>query len=172
MWWQTRKRDQDIDRELQSDLELEEEEQREQGIAPEEARHAALRAFECTLEYVDDVGKVVGVNGVSARPSLEFLERLAEVVEDLLVDELDRAVRCQNRNESGNPVDDVVESELALHGALVAASLLTPKIASVRPDVRSRETSRKCAECRLKRSEILTHSPLPNPRSFCGGKLA
>jgi len=45
MWWQTRKRDQDIDRELQSDLDLEEEEQREQGVAPEEARHAALRAF-------------------------------------------------------------------------------------------------------------------------------
>jgi hypothetical protein len=45
MWWQTRKRDQDIDRELQSDLDLEEEDQREQGVAPEEARHAALRAF-------------------------------------------------------------------------------------------------------------------------------
>lgn len=45
MWWQTRKRDQDIDRELQSDLDLEEEEQREQGVAPEESRHAAMRAF-------------------------------------------------------------------------------------------------------------------------------
>jgi hypothetical protein len=56
------------------------------------------------------------VNGVGARPPLELFERLAEVVKDLLVDELDRSVRCQNRNESGNPVDDVVESELALHG--------------------------------------------------------
>ena len=45
MWWQSRKRDQDIERELRSDLELEEEEQRERGIAPEEARYAALRAF-------------------------------------------------------------------------------------------------------------------------------
>src|SRR6266496_1753327 len=45
MWWQSRKRDQDIERELQSDLDVEEEEQREQGVAPEEARHAALRAF-------------------------------------------------------------------------------------------------------------------------------
>jgi predicted permease len=44
-WWQIRKRDQDIDRELQSDLDVEEAEQREQGVAPEEARHAALRAF-------------------------------------------------------------------------------------------------------------------------------
>jgi predicted permease len=45
MWWQIRKRDQDIERELQSDLEVEEEEQREQGVAPQEARYAALRAF-------------------------------------------------------------------------------------------------------------------------------
>ena len=45
MWWQSRKRDQDIERELQSDLDVEGEEQRDQGVAPEEARHAALRAF-------------------------------------------------------------------------------------------------------------------------------
>jgi predicted permease len=45
MWWQTKKRDQDVERELESDLDLEEEEQREQGVSPEEARHAALRAF-------------------------------------------------------------------------------------------------------------------------------
>jgi putative ABC transport system permease protein len=44
-WRWTRKRDADLERELQSDLQLEEEEQREHGIAPEEARYAALRAF-------------------------------------------------------------------------------------------------------------------------------
>ena len=44
-WWQIRKRDADVERELQSDLELEEEEQREQGVPPEEARYAALRSF-------------------------------------------------------------------------------------------------------------------------------
>jgi predicted permease len=44
-WWQIRKRDKDVERELQSDLDLEEEEQRERGLLPEEARHAALRAF-------------------------------------------------------------------------------------------------------------------------------
>jgi predicted permease len=44
-WWQSRKRDADLERELQSDLELEEEEQRERGLSPEEARYAALRAF-------------------------------------------------------------------------------------------------------------------------------
>lgn len=44
-WWQPRKRDADVARELQSDLDLEEEEQRERGVPPQEARHAALRAF-------------------------------------------------------------------------------------------------------------------------------
>jgi putative ABC transport system permease protein len=44
MWWQSSKRNRDIDRELESDLELEEEEQREGGASPEEAHYAALRA--------------------------------------------------------------------------------------------------------------------------------
>jgi predicted permease len=44
-WWRIRKRDADLERELRSDLELEEEEQREAGISGEDARFAALRAF-------------------------------------------------------------------------------------------------------------------------------
>jgi predicted permease len=44
-WWQLKKRDGDLERELQSDLELEEEEQRERGLSQEEARYAARRAF-------------------------------------------------------------------------------------------------------------------------------
>src|SRR5882672_10174183 len=44
-WWQIKKRDADLERELRSDLELEEEEQREGGISEEEAHYAALRAF-------------------------------------------------------------------------------------------------------------------------------
>src|SRR5215469_12077209 len=44
-WWQIRKRNAEVDRELQSDLDLEEEEQRERGVSPQEAGHAALRAF-------------------------------------------------------------------------------------------------------------------------------
>jgi predicted permease len=44
-WWQIKKRDADLERELRSDLELEEEEQREGGASGEEARYAALRAF-------------------------------------------------------------------------------------------------------------------------------
>src|SRR5215470_961358 len=44
-WWRIGKREADLERELQSDLQLEEEEQREDGVASEEARYAALRAF-------------------------------------------------------------------------------------------------------------------------------
>ena len=44
-WWQIKKRDADLERELRSDLELEEEEQREKGLPPDEARYAARRAF-------------------------------------------------------------------------------------------------------------------------------
>ena len=44
-WWQIRKRNEELERELRSDLELEEEEQREGGLTAEEARYAALRAF-------------------------------------------------------------------------------------------------------------------------------
>jgi hypothetical protein len=48
-WWQgrkeTAKRDADLERELHSDMELEEEEQRERGLSAEEARYAAQRAF-------------------------------------------------------------------------------------------------------------------------------
>jgi hypothetical protein len=43
-WWPTRKRDEDLERELQSDLELEEEEQRERGLPPNETRSAASSA--------------------------------------------------------------------------------------------------------------------------------
>jgi len=44
-WWRMKKRDADLERELRSDLELEEEEQRENGAPADEARYAALRAF-------------------------------------------------------------------------------------------------------------------------------
>ncbi|HEY6850245.1 MAG TPA: ABC transporter permease [Terracidiphilus sp.] len=44
-WWPMKKRNVDLERELRSDLELEEEEQRESGLSSEEARYAARRAF-------------------------------------------------------------------------------------------------------------------------------
>lgn len=43
-WWQIRKREDDLQRELQSDLELEEEEQQERGLPVEDARYAVQRS--------------------------------------------------------------------------------------------------------------------------------
>src|SRR5215831_14580690 len=46
MRWRPRKHsEQDLERELRNDLELETQEQREKGLSPEDARYAALRAF-------------------------------------------------------------------------------------------------------------------------------
>ena len=45
MRWRRKQREQDLERELRSDLELEAEEQLEKGLSPEDARYAALRAF-------------------------------------------------------------------------------------------------------------------------------
>jgi macrolide transport system ATP-binding/permease protein len=56
-WWQIRKREADLERELQSDLELEEEEQRTNGLSAEEANQAARRAFGNTTlirEHIHD----------------------------------------------------------------------------------------------------------------------
>jgi hypothetical protein len=52
-WWQIKKRDADLERELRSDLELEEEEQREGSISGEEARYATLRALVILLLFAN-----------------------------------------------------------------------------------------------------------------------
>jgi hypothetical protein len=44
-WWQIKKREADLERELESDLEMEEEDQRDRGASSEEARYAARRAL-------------------------------------------------------------------------------------------------------------------------------
>jgi predicted permease len=44
-WWRHREREQDLEREIRSDLELEAEEQEANGLSPQDARYAARRAF-------------------------------------------------------------------------------------------------------------------------------
>ena len=79
-WWQIRKREADVERELQSDLELEEEEQREHGVPPEEARRAALRSFGNPTLISEQTRAVWSWNGLEAlardlRFSLRTLRR-------------------------------------------------------------------------------------------------
>jgi hypothetical protein len=44
-WFKRKEREEDLERELRSDLELEASEYQENGLSPEDARYAALRAF-------------------------------------------------------------------------------------------------------------------------------
>ncbi len=44
-WWRRKEREQDLERELRADLELEAAEQQANGLSADDARHAALRAF-------------------------------------------------------------------------------------------------------------------------------
>lgn len=61
MFWRRRKnRDDDLERELRSDIELEAEEQRESGLSAEEAQYAAKRAFGNTTFTKDEVREMWG----------------------------------------------------------------------------------------------------------------
>jgi predicted permease len=62
-WWQRRAREEDLERELRSDLELEAEEQLERGLSPEEARYAAQRAFGNITYVKEEVRQMWGWSG-------------------------------------------------------------------------------------------------------------
>jgi hypothetical protein len=66
-WWRRRGREEDLERELRSDLELEAAEQQESGLSAEQARYAALRALGNTTLVKEEVRRTWGW------PSVEFL---------------------------------------------------------------------------------------------------
>lgn len=59
-WWRRRQRDQDLERELRADLDLEAAEQQEHGLSAEEARYAAQRAFGNVALIKEDTRAVWG----------------------------------------------------------------------------------------------------------------
>jgi hypothetical protein len=59
LWWR-KDREQDLEREIRSDLELEAEEQQENGLSPEDARYAAKRAFGNTTFVKEEVRAMWG----------------------------------------------------------------------------------------------------------------
>src|SRR2546427_11530118 len=68
-WWRRGEREHDLERELRSDIELEAEEQREDGLSPEDARYAARRAFGNQALVKEEVREMWG---------WMFLERLKQ----------------------------------------------------------------------------------------------
>src|SRR5262245_37370022 len=73
--------DHDLDRELRAHLELEVEEQRESGLSPQEARHAAQRAFGNTTLVKEETRAVWGWTSVEIlsqdlRYTLRMLRRM------------------------------------------------------------------------------------------------
>src|SRR2546425_7028571 len=54
-WWQRTQREQDLDRELRSHLDLEAEDQQQSGLSREDAHYAARRAFGNTTFVKEDI---------------------------------------------------------------------------------------------------------------------
>jgi putative ABC transport system permease protein len=63
-WWRLKNRELDLERELRADLELEAEEQQKRGLSPEEARHAAQRAFGNTTCLAEETREMWGWSSV------------------------------------------------------------------------------------------------------------
>ncbi|MGA2272926.1 MAG: permease prefix domain 1-containing protein [Bryobacteraceae bacterium] len=86
MYWRRESLDADLERELRSDIELEAEEQRENGLSPEAARYTAERAFGNTALVAEQVREAWGYAWIS------------QAFQDLRV-----AVRLLGRNRGGAP---------------------------------------------------------------------
>jgi hypothetical protein len=63
-WWRRKEREQDLERELRADLELEAAEQQSNGLSADDARHAALRALGNTALLKEAVREVWGWGSV------------------------------------------------------------------------------------------------------------
>src|SRR5438876_9948088 len=63
-WWQRREREQDLERELRSHLELEAAEQQDDGLAEAEVRYAALGAFGNQALVKEEVRDMWGWNAM------------------------------------------------------------------------------------------------------------
>src|SRR5262245_7522333 len=70
-WWKRRSREQDLDREIRSHLDLETEAQRDAGLSEEQARNASRRAFGNTTRIQEDTRATWG---------WQWLETLAQDV--------------------------------------------------------------------------------------------
>jgi hypothetical protein len=68
----------------------------------------------------DCVGKIVGVNGVAGAPTSEFLERAAEVFQNLSVDVFDRTVRRHDHDEARDGIHEQPQALLSGMGRVAS----------------------------------------------------
>ena len=73
------------------------------------------------VEEFDDAWKVLRMCHAAAPPALELFQRLAEVLEDLSVDEFDLTVGREGRNEPGNAVHDQTRLTFAFAQRILGA---------------------------------------------------
>ncbi len=60
-----------------------------------------------------DIGEVIQMNGVGDRPTLQFVERSAEIFQDLAVGDFDLTGRCHESGEARNVIADRAKMMLA-----------------------------------------------------------
>jgi hypothetical protein len=75
---------------------------------------AGLTVPEGPLPCGDHTRKILGMERIARCPTLELIERFAEVVKDGLVDERDLAIGIRHCNESRDSLDDLMKRELVV----------------------------------------------------------
>src|SRR5260370_42332928 len=72
-----------------------------------------LPGLERASPRLDRAREVVRMNGVRGGPIFQFFMALAEIIQDLLIDEFDFAFRRQSTNKAGNTIDDQAKTLFA-----------------------------------------------------------
>jgi hypothetical protein len=72
---------------------------------------AGIPRFDGMSKGGDHARKLIWMNGVAGGPTLQFLRRLAEIFQDLPVEEFDLTRRIECKHETRNAIDDGAEFE-------------------------------------------------------------
>src|SRR5260370_33568403 len=80
-----------------------------------------MPGFDRTSKGGDHARKVIRMNDVAGGPTLQFLRRLAEIFQDLVVEELKFPCRTHGAYEPGNAIDDHAQIVFALAESFLGA---------------------------------------------------
>src|SRR6266446_963995 len=105
------------------------------GTPLAELKIMRLPGFDRALPRVDHARKVIRMDSVAGGPILQFLGRLAEILQELAVEELDLARGIQGTHEPRNAVDDQAKVLfIRLESPLGTFPLFEIGVRSVPPD--------------------------------------